>query len=50
MDSSLQLSLVLIEAKEGNRREIINLLLSFVNPPRKREGNILYFDTSIISK
>lgn len=34
--------IVLIEAKEGNRQEIMNLLLPLVNPPRKREGNIFY--------
>ena len=34
--------IVLIEAKEGNRQEIMNLLMPLVNPPRKREGNIFY--------
>ena len=34
--------IVLIEAKEGNRQKIMDLLLPLVNPPRKREGNIFY--------
>ena len=40
--------IVLIDAKEGKKQEILNLLDPLVDPPRKREGNITYtFNSSI---
>ncbi len=40
--------IVLIDAKEGKKQEILNLLVPLVDPPRKREGNITYtFNSSI---
>ena len=40
--------LVLINAKEGKRQELLDLFLPLVNPPRKREGNVTYtFNSSI---
>lgn len=40
--------IVLINAKEDKKQEILDLLLPLVNPPRKRGGNISYtFNSSI---
>ena len=40
--------IVLINAKEGNREELLKLLVPLVDPPRKREGNLIYtFNSSI---
>jgi quinol monooxygenase YgiN len=42
--------IVLIDAKEGKKQEIMNLLVPLIDPPRKREGNITYtFNSSIDS-
>ena len=47
-DSSQIRVIVLIEAKEGKKQEVLNLLIPLVDPPRKREGNITYtFNHSI---
>lgn len=34
--------LAFLEAKEGKRQELINILVPIVEPSRKEEGNILY--------
>jgi quinol monooxygenase YgiN len=40
--------IVLINAKEGKREELLKLLVPLVDPPRKREGNLIYtFNSSI---
>ncbi len=40
--------IVLINAKEGKKEELLKLLVPLVDPPRKREGNLLYtFNSSI---
>ena len=40
--------LVLIYAKEGKKQELLNLLVPLVDPPRKREGSLIYtFNSSI---
>ena len=40
--------IVLINAKEGRRQELLDLLVPLVDPPRKREGNLIYtFNSSI---
>ena len=40
--------IVLINAKEGKKQELLDLLIPLVNPPRKREGNVTYtFNKSI---
>ncbi len=40
--------IVLINAKEGKKQELLDLLMPLVNPPRKREGNVTYtFNKSI---
>ena len=40
--------IVLIDAKEGKKQEIMNLLVPLIDPPRKREGNLAYtFNYSI---
>lgn len=40
--------IVLINAKEGKKQELLDLLMPLINPPRKREGNISYtFNSSI---
>ena len=42
--------IVLIDAKEGRKQEIMSLLVPLIDPPRKREGNITYtFNSSIDS-
>ena len=47
-DSSNIRVIVLIDAKEEKRQEIMNLLVPLIDPPRKREGNIAYtFNSSI---
>ena len=40
--------IVLINAKEGKKQELLDLLVPLVDPPRKREGNLIYtFNSSI---
>jgi quinol monooxygenase YgiN len=40
--------IVLINAKEGKKQELLDLFMSLVNPPRNREGNVTYtFNSSI---
>ncbi len=40
--------IVLINAKEGKKQELLDLLMPLVNPLRKREGNVTYtFNKSI---
>lgn len=40
--------IVLINAKEGKMEELLKLLVPLVDPPRKREGNLIYtFNSSI---
>lgn len=40
--------IVLINAKEGKKQELLDLFMPLINPPRKREGNISYtFNSSI---
>jgi quinol monooxygenase YgiN len=40
--------IVLIEAKEEKKHEVMDLLNPLITPPRKREGNIKYtFNSSI---
>jgi len=40
--------IVLINAKEGKKQELLDLLVPLVDPPKKREGNIIYtFNSSI---
>lgn len=40
--------IVLINAKEGKKQELLDLFIPLVNPPRKREGNVTYtFNASI---
>lgn len=40
--------IVLINAKEGKKQELLDLLVHLVDPPRKREGNLIYtFNSSI---
>ncbi|CAN5675904.1 hypothetical protein BH23THE1_BH23THE1_26760 [soil metagenome] len=40
--------IVLINAKEGKKEELLKLLVPLVDPPRKREGNLFYtFNSSI---
>ncbi len=40
--------IVLINAKQGKKQELLDLLVPLVNPPRKREGNLIYtFNSSI---
>ena len=40
--------IVLINAKEGKKKELLDLLVPLVDPPRKREGNLIYtFNSSI---
>lgn len=40
--------IVLINAKEGKKQELLDLFMPLVNPPRKREGNVTYtFNSSI---
>ncbi len=40
--------IVLINAKEGRRQELLDLLVPLVDPQRKREGNLIYtFNSSI---
>jgi quinol monooxygenase YgiN len=40
--------IVLINAKEGKKQELLDLFMPLVNPPRKREGNVTYtFNESI---
>ncbi len=34
--------LAFLEAKDGNRQELLNILVSIVKPSRKEEGNISY--------
>ena len=34
--------LAFLEAKEGKRQELLNILVSIVEPSRKEEGNIYY--------
>ena len=34
--------LAFLEAKEGKRQELLNILVSIVEPSRKEEGNISY--------
>ena len=34
--------IVLIDAKEGRKQEIMNLLVPLIDPPRKRETEILH--------
>jgi quinol monooxygenase YgiN len=34
--------IVLFDAKEGKKQEILNLLVPLVDPPIKREGNVTY--------
>ena len=40
--------LALLEAKEGKRQELINILITIVEPARKEDGNILYILNSSI--
>ena len=40
--------LVFVYAKEGKKQELLNLLVPLVDPPRKREGSLIYtFNSSI---
>ena len=40
--------LVFVYAKEGKKQELLNLLVPLVNPPRKREGSLIYtFNSSM---
>lgn len=40
--------IVLINAKEGKKQELLDLFMPLVNPPRRREGNVTYtFNESI---
>ena len=40
--------IVLINAKEGKKQVLLDLLVPLVDPPRKREGNLIYtFNSSI---
>lgn len=40
--------MVLINAKEGKKQELLDILVPLVDPPRKREGNLIYtFNSSI---
>jgi quinol monooxygenase YgiN len=40
--------LAFLEAKEGKRQELINILIPIVEPSRKEEGNISYILNSSI--
>lgn len=40
--------IVLISAKDEKKQELLDLFIPLVNPPRKRDGNVLYtFNSSI---
>ena len=40
--------IVLINAKEGKKQELLDLFVPLVSPPRKREGNVVYtFNSSM---
>ena len=40
--------IVLINAKEGKKQDLLDLFVPLVNPPRRREGNVTYtFNASI---
>ncbi len=40
--------IVIINAKEGKKQELLDLLVPLVDPPRKREGNLIYTFNSLI--
>jgi quinol monooxygenase YgiN len=42
-DNSQVRVLAFIEAKEGKRQELLDILISIIEPSRKEEGNISYF-------
>jgi quinol monooxygenase YgiN len=47
-ESSQIRGLVFVYAKEGKKQELLNLLVPLVDPPRKREGSLIYtFNSSI---
>ena len=42
-DNSQVRVLAFIEVKEGKRQELLDILISIIEPSRKEEGNISYF-------